>query len=154
MVLLACADDIPSEIEYMELRSATSTAQELFISAAKKYESGDFDNSAILLKGLLKSKEFKSPDTLSEINFFLGIIHMKKGFRNNNSKSFKLAVKYLNAVDPGTRYFNDALWYRALTELKLGNRTKGKSILETLLKNKYLRSGEVQKLRDMVGNAM
>jgi len=99
-------------------------------------------------------KEFKSPDTLSEINFFLGIIHMKKGFQNNNSKSFKLAVKYLNAVDPGTRYFNDALWYRALTELKLGNRTKGKSILETLLKNKYLRSGEVQKLRDMVGNAM
>lgn len=153
-VLLAYAEDIPSEIEYTELRSASSPANDLFILAAEKYAVKEYDNCAIILRGLLKNKEFRSPDTISEINFYLGIIYMTKGFDKSSSKLLNQASQFFGKVNENSPYFNTSKWYRALMEIKMGNKIKGKQLLDSLLDNKYLRSGEVLELRDKVGEIL
>lgn len=144
MALLAYADEIPTSIEYIELRSESSSANDLFINAAEKYNNNDYDGCALILSSLLKRNEFNSIDTLSEINFYLGIISMKKGFSEPSRKSLKQAIHFYCKVDKSSTYFNDAQWYRALSEIKLGNRTKGMHILNSLPENNYQRAGDVK----------
>ena len=148
MALLAYADEIPSGIEYIELRSESTSANDLFINAAEKYNNQDYDGCALILKSLLKSNEFKSIDTLSEINYYLGIISMKKGFNTTNRKSLKQAVRYYTKVDKSSPYFNDSQWYSALSEIKLGNKTKGIQILNSLPENNYQRAVDVKLVKE------
>ena len=144
MALLAYADEIPSGIEYIELRSESSSANDLFIIAAEKYNNKDYDGCALILNGLLKSNEFKSIDTLSEINYYLGIISMKNGFAPTNRKSLKQAIRFYAKVDKSSPYFNDSQWYSALSEIKLGNKTKGIQILNSLPENNSQRADDVK----------
>ena len=152
MALLAFADEIPTSIEYIELRSESSSANDLFINAAEKYNNRDYDSCALILSSLLKRNEFKSIDTLSEINFYLGIISMKKGFSEPSRKSLKQALQFYIKVDKNSPYFNDSQWYRALLEIKLGNRTKGIHILNSLPENNYQRAGDVKLVKEKLSS--
>ncbi len=144
--LLAYAGDIPTEIEYMQLRSESSAATDLYIKAADKFGNHDYDSCAIIFTGLLRSNAFTSGDTLNEINYYLGIIYMTKGFNKPRQNMLKAALNHFGKVGTGSPYYNDSKWYSALSEIRLGNRSKGKMILDSLIQNNYLRSGEVMKL--------
>ncbi len=144
--LLAYAGDIPSEIEYMQLRSESSTATDLYIKAADKFGNHEFDSCAIIFTGLLRSNAFTSGDTLSEINYYIGIIYMTKGFNKPHHTMLNAALHHFGKVGTGSPYYNNSRWYSALTEIRLGNKSKGKMILDSLIQNNYLRSGEVMKL--------
>lgn len=148
MTLLAYADDIPAGIEYLELRSASTDAQDLFIAAAGKYETKEYDTCARILKSLLKSNAFSSPDTFSEINYYLGVIYMTKGFRKANSKMLNLALQAFGKVHPASVYYDDSRWYSALIEIKTGRKTKGKSILDSLLNSTFIKADKVKKLME------
>ena len=146
--LLACAENIPASMEYEELRSMSSAANDLFVDAAIKYENKEYDSCLAVLKGLLKENYFKSPDTLNEINFYMGITYLKKGFNIRNQKLLKMSIQSFGRIEPPSSYFNDSRWYSALVTMRLGNITKGMQILDSLLQLNYLRSGEVKTLRD------
>lgn len=143
MALLAYAEEIPNSIDYIELRSESSTANDLFIEAAEKYNNKNYDDCEIILSGLLKTNEFKSIDTLSEINFYLGVISMKNGFDEPNRKFLKQSIRYFSKVDKSSSYFNDARWYTALSEIRLGNKTNGLFILNSLPENHFQRAADV-----------
>ena len=146
--LLACAEDIPASIEYVELRSLTSAANDLFINAAHKYENKEYDSCIIIMKGLLSAKCFRSPDSINEINFYLGVSYFAKGFYKPSQKTLKLALQSFGRIAQNSPFFNDSKWYSALAIIRMGDTTKGLRILDSLLQKNYVRSGEVKTLRD------
>ena len=148
MALLAYASEIPAGMDYIELRSESSSANDLFIDAAEKYNNKDYNGCALILKDLLKSNQFKSVDTLSVINHYLGIISMNEGFNTTNRKSLKQAIQFYSKVDKSSTYFSDSQWYCALSEIKLGNKTKGIQILNSLPENNNQRAAELKLLKE------
>jgi len=146
--LLACADDIPSTMEYMELRSVSSEANGLFIEAARKYNARDLDGCILILNQLIRDQAFKDQDTLDKIRYYLGNSYLSKGFQPGGHKWLNAAVSAFQKVSKQSPHYNDSRWYEALALIKAGKTAEGKRILTDLLKAGYYRSGEVKSLND------
>ena len=149
-LLLAYAGEIPASLDYTELRSETSDATDLFIEAAEKYNRKEYDSCILIMSGLIARKDFRSPDTLNELNFYLGIMNMSKGFDKPDRKFLKHALQSFSRVDQSSDYFVDSQWYSALTLLRLGNRSAGLDKLNSLITKGSKRSEEAGLLKTRI----
>lgn len=149
-LLLACAENIPSSMDYLELRSESSLGNDLFIDAAKKFGNREYDSCIKIMNGIIRNREIRSPDSLSEINHYLGLSYLAKGFRGSNHKQLSLSLRAFGHVDPNSSFYNDSRWYSALVEIRMGQTAKGLHILDSLLRINYGRTGEVRTLRDKI----
>ncbi|NVO19569.1 MAG: hypothetical protein HXX13_07705 [Bacteroidetes bacterium] len=148
--LLALADDVPSELDYTEVRSETSEGYDLFVDAADKYNKKDYNGTILLMNKLVRGRYFTSGDTLNTLYFYLGNSYLTKGFEKPAAKLLKSALANYSKVSENSIYYKDARWYSALVFVKLGEKNKGLKILDSLLHDQYLRSGNVLKFKQLL----
>ncbi|MBF0399062.1 MAG: tetratricopeptide repeat protein, partial [Desulfobacterales bacterium] len=84
-------------------------------------ESKTYDNALIVLEGMLKTL----PDN-SEINYITGIVY-------EELKKPKLAITYFKKVRPGTRFYENAATFLALTYKEEGKLTYAISLLKSAI---------------------
>lgn len=146
--LLAYAEGVPSEMDYMLMRSEGSLAGNLFIEAAKNYNNKDYEVCISKLSTLISSHLVHDADTLNTIHYYLGLSYFAKGFRLNNTGILKHALASLKSVTPVSPNYNDARWFEALVYARLSKKATAVKTLDSLLADGYERLGEVRKLKD------
>ncbi|MEI6061255.1 MAG: hypothetical protein WCR72_11135 [Bacteroidota bacterium] len=148
--LLAYAEDIPASIDYVQLRSVSSAANDSFIMAAEKYGNREYNSCLVIIERLLETKAFSSADTINELNFYAGIIYMKKGFDKPSYKALNKSMMCFSRIDSTSSYYNDSRWFAALSATRLGKDKKGIEILDALIEKGYQRAGEVKALKNSI----
>jgi hypothetical protein len=141
--------DLPEDFEVYQTRSGSSTdIDDAYIDAAQKYNDGLYEGCISGLNRLLDGKYFSNADTLNEIFYYLGNSYMAKALKKSDSKMFKLSLESYSKIDPSSSYYNDACWFSAWALLKTGKKRECISILDSLLKKGFQKSGKVKRLRD------
>jgi len=148
--LLACAENIPGQMDYVAVRSASNDAEDLLAQASELYLQKAYDSCLQILDLLIEGQYFKSSDTLDQIRYFNGMLHYSQGIRNHKLHSLETAVMVLSTIGETSRYYTDARWYHALSLVSLDRKQEAKSILESLILLNNSRSAEAKELYDLL----
>jgi hypothetical protein len=148
--LIASFFEHAAGFEYSVNRGETTSATDTFILAAELYNEKRYDSCMILLNELLSRNELKDPDTLNEINFFLGNCHLILGRKQNSKKQMRLAIHSFEKIDSQSQYFLSSKWYSVFAYATLGNIAESSRILDSLAHVHYTRHGKVIALRDSI----
>jgi hypothetical protein len=129
----------------------TTSAEDSFILAADKYNNKKFDTCIVILNDLLKSRSFTDPDTMSEINFYLGNCYLVKGINQNRETLLKKSLQSFQRIIPQNKYYNQAKWYSIFAYAKMGQAQESLRLCDTLMKIRYLLNyREVKRMRDSI----
>jgi hypothetical protein len=146
-LLLAYAEPVP-RFKYVLTRSLTSTATDLFILAANKYNEKDYDSCILILSDLISKKSFNNRDTISKINFFLGNCYFAKGFQLNSENYLKKSLHSFKKIDSQTDYYIPAKRYQAFALMKMNKRSEAIPLLDSIIKANYGNIEQTKMIRD------
>ncbi|MFH1118908.1 MAG: hypothetical protein V1775_03740 [Bacteroidota bacterium] len=145
--LLAYAE-LPDNFEvYLTRSGSSSEIKDMYLTAAERYDLKDFDSCISILTNLYQLNFFKDKDTLNEMNFYLGNCYLANSFRKSDSEMYLLALESYARIEANSNYYDHGRWYSALALIKLGKKTDGLRILESLFQKDYLRAGKVEELK-------
>lgn len=140
-----------SPFDVYTTRGETTAAADSFLLASGKYNLNrprEFDNCIIILNDLLKRKSFTDPDTLAEINFYLGNCYLRRGISTQNDALITKSLRAFSQIGSQSDHYLSSKWYSVFANAQLGRTGESLRLCDTLLKTQFPAQNDVRRMRD------